>query len=281
MNIETEDEIITEEGDLYRYWKILVKRKKVFFGIFLVPLVIVTIISLSLPRYYRGEGEITNPLIPAPNIVSLIGNIDDTKKIRILGSNAGVIKSMSVSLPKKTIDKVIIIVDAKAADFIPQAFKDIFYYLNNLPEIKAEIARMQAETDLKDERLLAETDIRMKKLLEAKEANLVFLNDIKDMIKKRKLTVVNYNPSDLIRKDGDISLEIISVEQARSGVLKKQELRQKVNAGVLGPPAITKQPSNAQIKSIIIFTGLLSLLSGILVVFFIDYIERMKEREKK
>ncbi len=72
-----------DEINLYDYWKVLVKRKKILIGIFLVPLVIVTIVSLSLPRYYKGESEIINPVIPAPNIVNLVGNIDDTQKVKI------------------------------------------------------------------------------------------------------------------------------------------------------------------------------------------------------
>jgi hypothetical protein len=246
-----------DEINLYDYWKVLVKRKKILIGIFLVPLVIVTIVGLRLPRYYRGESEIINPLIPAPNIVNLVGNIDDTKKVKIFTNNSGAIKSVSVSLPKKSIDKVNIIIDAKTADIIPQAFKDIFDYINNLPEIKGEIVRIQAENDLK-----------IKHLIEAKNANLIFLNQITEMMKKRQLTFININPADLIKKDADLSLEIMNLQNA------------KVKAVILGPPSVTKQPSNSRIKQIIIITGLLSLFSGIFAVFFLEYIDRMKAREK-
>jgi len=46
------------------------------------------------------------------------------------------------------------------------------------------------------------------------------------------------------------------------------------------PLSITKQPSNSQIKRRIIATGFLSLFTGIFVVFFLEYIDRMKVREK-
>jgi hypothetical protein len=291
MNIKPETEIISdEEVNLYDYWKVLVKKKKIFIGIFLVPLVIVTIISMSLPRYYRGESEISIPALPAPtitsvitapNIVTLMDNIDDTKKGKIFVNNSGAIKSVSVSLPKKSTDKINIIIDAKTSDMIPQAFKDMVDYLSNLPEIKAEIARIQAETDLKNERLLAETDLKIQKLIEVREANLIFLNDMTDMIKKRKLTFININPADLVNMDGDLSLEIINLQQAKSDMLKKKELNIKVTAGILGLHTITKQPSNAQIKNIIILTGILSFFVGMFVVFFLDYIDRMKARKNK
>ena len=279
-----------DEINLYDYWKVLVKRKKILIGIFLVPSVIVTIISLCLPRYYRGESDISIPALPAsnipsvitaPNIVNLAGNIDDTQKAKIFANNTDAIKSVSVSLPKKSTDKVNIIIDAKTADVISQAFKDIFNYISNLSEIKGEIARIQAETDLKTERIIEETDFKIKKLIEARKANLIFLNDLSDMIKKRQIPFININPADLVRKDGDLSLEIINLQQAKTDMIKKKELNIKVTAGILGPPSITKQPSNSRIKQIIIITGLLSLFTGIFVVFFLEYIERMKARENK
>ena len=270
-----------DEINLYDYWKVLVKRKKILIGIFLVPLVVVTIVSLIQPRYYRGESEIINPVIPAPNIVNLAGHIDDTKKVKIFTNNPGSIKSVSVSLPKKSTDKVSIIINAKTADIIPQAFKDLFDYISNLPEIKGEIARIQAETDLKTERIMEETDFKIKKLIEVRKANLIFLNDLSDMIKKRQISFNNINPADLISKDGDLSLGIINLQQAKTDMMKKKELNVKVTAGILGTPSITKQPSNSQIKQIIIITGLLSLFTGIFVVFFLEYIDRMKTRENK
>jgi hypothetical protein len=255
-----------DEINLYDYWKVLVKRKKILIGIFLVPLVVVTIISLSLPRYYRGESEMTIPALPAPNIASvitapnivkLIGNIDDTQKVKIFTNNPGAIKNVSVSLPKKSTDKVNIIIDAKTADIIPQAFKDIHSYISMLPGIKEEIASKKEETDLK-----------INKLIEARKANLLFLNQITDMMKKRQISFINVNPSDLIKKDADLSLEIMNLQSVN------------MTAGTLAPPSITKQPTNSRIKQIIMITGFLSLFAGIFIVFFLEYINRMKAREK-
>lgn len=54
---------------------------------------------------------------------------------------------------------------------------------------------------MKLDRLIEETDFKIKKIKEAREANLIFLNELSDMIKKRKITIVNFNPADLVRKD--------------------------------------------------------------------------------
>jgi hypothetical protein len=279
MNIKPESEIISEDQiNLYDYWKIIVKRKNIFIGIFLVPLVIVTIISLNLPSYYRGESEISFPALPAsntsiitaPNIVSFIGNIDDTKKVKIFANNSGAIKNVLISLSKNTTDKINIIIDAKTVDIMPQAFKDVFDYISNLPVIKNEIAKAVEQTDLK-----------IKNLNEVRKANLIFLNQMTDMMKKRQLQFININPADLIMKDGDLSLEIINLQHSKTELMKKKELNVKVNAVILGPPTITKQPSNAQIKRIIIITCIISFLAGIFIVFLLEYIDRMKARESK
>lgn len=300
MNTKLESEIITEdEINLYDYWKVLVKRKKILIGIFLVPLVIVAIISFRMPRYYRAESEISNPVLPAQNIVNLVGFIEDTRKVKIFTNNPGAIKSVLLSIPKKSTDKVNIIIEAKTADIIPQAFKDIFDYIANLPEIKEENGRIKEKIDLK-----------LNKLIEARKANLIFLDQITDMIKKRQMSVISVNPADLIKKDADLSLEIMNIQQIKTDMMKKTQMSfvnisqakiyewklinkdgdltlegiklpsVTVTTGILGPLSITKQPSNSRIKQIIMITGLLSLFVGIVVVFFLEYIDRMKAREK-
>jgi hypothetical protein len=281
MNINSENEIISEEEiNLYDYWKVLVKRKKILIGIFLAPLIILIILISGLPRYYKGESEINyrallaSPASPASpissvstasnistvtNIVKLVGDIDDTKKVKIFAKNSDIIKSVSISIPKKSTDKINIIIEAKTTDSITQAFIDLFEYISNLPEVKEEIARFKEETDLK-----------IKKLIEAKKANHVFLNQITDMMKKRQLSVININPAEIVEKDVNLSLEIMNLQKA------KEEF------GKLVPLMLpTKHPSNSQIKQRIIITGLLSLFAAILVVFFLEYIERMNARENK
>jgi len=269
MDSRPENDITSEEEiNLYDYWKVFVKRKKIFIGIFLVPLVIATIVSLSLPRYYRGESEISNTVLPADDIINFIKNIDDTKKNKIFKNNPDAIISVSSSLPTKSANKATIIVDAKTEDIIPQAIKDIFDYISNSSEFKQRLSRIKEDTDFK-----------IKKLMEAKEANRIFLNQLTNIMKKKKQPLVVFtinpadvftiNPADLIKKDADLSLEIMNLRNV------------KMTVGTIGPPSISKQPPNSRIRQIIIITGMLSLTAGIFIVLFLDYIERMKARENK
>ena len=101
--------------------------------------------------------------------------------------------------------------------------KIYFDYINNLPRIKEEMAKISEQIDFK-----------IKNLIEVKKANLIFLNDLTDAIKKRQITFVNINPADLIKKDGDLSLEIMNLQ-----------IGERITVGILAPPSIT---GNLQIR---------------------------------
>ncbi len=272
--MDTKKEITSDnEINLYDYWRILVKRKKIFFGIFLVPLIITIIVSLVIPRYYRGECEISLYTLPvfdkhsaitASSILTLVGNIDDSKKVKIFANNSGLIKSAMISAPQKSADKLTIVINATTADVVPRAFKNMFDYINSLPEIISEINKINAETDLK-----------IQKLKEAKKANLIFLSQVTDMMKKKQLSFVNIiNPADLIKKDAELSLEIMNLQLAKTDMVKKQKLNTMI--GTLGSPSLTRQPSNAEIKKVILLTGFLTFFVGLVTVFFFEYISARK-----
>lgn len=260
--------IAAGETHLYDYWKVLVKRKKIFLSIFFIPLILVIIISLLMPRYYRGEFEITNILLSATDVASLMGNMDDAQKLKIFANNFAVIKGVTISIPKKSTNKVNIIIESKTADVIPQASQDIFNYFNSLPQNQEKIARM-----------MEDIDIKLVQIEEMKKANLMFLNQITDIIKKRQSVNIQINPADLIKRDYDLSIEVDELKRGKKEMIKKIGLN--IMAGKMSPLSIAKQPSSTKIKQIIIIICMLSFLTGIFVVFFLDYIQRMQAREKK
>jgi len=291
MSAKQENEMISnEEAYLYDYWKLFLKRKKIFLAIFFAPVIIVIALSLIIPRYYRAESEIvlSEALVSrvpsewtSPKIVSLIGNIDETNKSKIFSNYSDIIKNVIIFVPKNSSNKIGITIESKSINEIPRAIEDIFNYIKNIPQIKAEFKKIEEDIEAKAERSTMEMDFQISSLTEARAANKIFLNDISVMIKKKKLSTININPADLVRKDGDLALEIFSLQNARKEMTKKKELNLKTVAGVIGPPIITKQPSAAQLKQMFIVTCILSLLAAVFVVLLLDYIERMKARLKK
>ena len=75
-------------------------------------------------------------------IVTLLGDIDDAKKVEIFTNNPDAIESVLISVPKKSTDKVNISLESATADVIPQAFQDLDRYISNMREFKEEIARI-------------------------------------------------------------------------------------------------------------------------------------------
>ena len=218
-----------------------------------VPFAAAEATSLTESGYVGQDVEtVLSDLIMAAN-----GDIDAAQKARIFTNNPDTITSVSISLPDKSKDAATIIVDAKTADIIPQTFRDVYEYIANLKEIAERTARKSEEINLK-----------IKSLVEVKKANLIFLNQITEMISNQRLTFY-CNPADLIRKDAEISSEIMSLQ------------RIKTTAGILVPLSIARQPSKLQIQQRIFVTGILSLIAGIFMVLFLDYIDRMKARENR
>jgi len=90
MNTENkEHSAYQDEINLYDYWKVVVKRKKLIIGLFLISLLVAAIINLLAPKVYRGEAifeiaakeiitgkEKEKEIITAKEIVSIMGNLD-------------------------------------------------------------------------------------------------------------------------------------------------------------------------------------------------------------
>jgi len=257
VNSKPESEIIPEEEiNLYYFLKVLVKRKKVFIGIFLILFAIATAINLLQPRYYRGESDIINPVIPPQTIVNLFRDFDDAKKVDVFTNTPGAIKSVLLTIPKNTTDRINIVLESDAADAIPQAFQNLVHYIYNLREYREEIEIINKKFDL-----------QLEGLFEAKKANLIFFGQITDLMKKGKISCIGINPADVTKKNADLSVEIMNLQR---------EKVKTITRGSLGPISITRQPSNSTIKQNLIYSGIVSLITGIFVVFILEYIDRMK-----
>jgi Fe-S-cluster formation regulator IscX/YfhJ len=261
VNSKPENEFIQEEeSNLYYYWKVLVRRKRVFIVIFLIPIAIVAGVSLLQPRYYLGERTIINPAIPPQTIISLVGDFDDAKKAEVFANTPGAIKSVRLFIPKRSNNRVNIILESNTADALPLAFQDIDQYICNLREFRDEDARIREHIDL-----------QLQGLIEAKKANLFFYHQITNLMNTKK--IIGINPADLITKDADLAVQIMNLQSEKATTSAR---------GSLGPITVTKLPTTTQIMIQIICVGILSLFVGIFVVFvLLDYIDRMRTRENK
>jgi len=260
LQIMNETKIKMIDGaDIYNFWRIFKKRKKIILSILILPSFVLFLVIMSLPVHFRGESEITIPLseiskiVKPANIERIIAGLDNAKREKIFSNIKGAVIDVKASASTKSSDKVNIIIESETQENLPQAFKDILNYLSTVPELQNEISRIKEEKDLK-----------LKKLLASKKANLIFIDQIQNMIKQRQLNSITINPADLIEKDGQLSIEIFNLQHS------------EIVLGKLGPLSIIKKPSGGQIRKMIVITAILSIMASILFIFFIEHVERMR-----
>ncbi|MBA3070988.1 MAG: hypothetical protein FP829_02270, partial [Nitrospirae bacterium] len=64
--------VYEDEINLYDYWKVIVKRKRLIIGLFVIAILASAVISLLMPKIYRGEVVLKLPAITSKELVSII-----------------------------------------------------------------------------------------------------------------------------------------------------------------------------------------------------------------
>ncbi|BCB96345.1 hypothetical protein JZK55_12670 [Dissulfurispira thermophila] len=106
MSQQERPETYEDEINLYDYWKVIVKRKSLIIGLFLVVTVASSIISLLMPKIYRGEVVLKLPAITSKELLSVIGKIDAEKVKNILPTTHHLIADVKLNALKDSADKL-------------------------------------------------------------------------------------------------------------------------------------------------------------------------------
>jgi capsular polysaccharide biosynthesis protein len=244
-----------DEINLYDYYKVIVKRKRLIIGLFVIAILASAVISLLMPKIYRGEVVLKLPekqsqssiTITAKELLSVIGKIDAE---RILPTTHHLIADVKLTALKDSTDKLQLIIEAKDKDTLPQAAAEFVTYLNDTPIIK---------------RFVEEE--RQRLLMQLEEINEVIEKSYKRLIKSGRLIPVGFNPIELEKRASDLKIERLIIEQAIQR-LKGVEMLEK--------PYILKNPVKPRIKMNIALAGITSLFAGIFLAFFMEYVERIK-----
>jgi len=271
MNIKPETEIISEEEvNLYDCWKVIVKRKILIIGLFIVIVGSTAIGSFLMPKVYRGEvnlsvidNSVSSNIDISKELVDIMGNIDSEKKKMILPKTYISVKSVKLRALKEAKNKIVATMDVKSTDAISVAISELVDFLNNIESMKA---------SLKEEReILTQRSIELSNILKTAPDLLVAYNKL---IREGKLTIVGFNPIELNKRIADIKIEKIAVEQALSR-LKDGRIQ------IMTPPYISNKPVSPKILQNIFVAGILSLFIGIALVFLIEYIGNIKNKKSK
>ncbi len=260
--MEQQTKEYSDEINLYELWKVIIKRKKLIIGLSLIAVISTAIISFIMPRIYRG-GAVFNVLqyeaVPAKELVDMMGDVDSEKRKQIIPKTHASVVNIKLKAVKDSKDKIEVIIDAKNIADIPKALSEFVGYMNNVDIIKL-TAKEERERLLKRSTELSDIIVSSSDLL----------STYHKLLKAGKLLPMGFNPVDLNKRIADIKLEKLMVEQAI----------QRLNDGGIGiatQPYISEKPVKPNEKLNVLLAGVMSLFLGILLSFFLEYMEKIKK----
>lgn len=254
--------VYDDEINLYDYWKVMVKRKTLIIGIFFIAVLASAIISFLTPKIYRGNVvlKVTAKVLTAKELLGVIENIDGEKIKSILPKTHHLLTGIKLNALKDSTDKLNVVIDVKRTDDIPDAVSELIEYMNNNQLIKRYVEQER-------ERLLKQSEELSKTMESSKE----LVKTYEMLLKSGRLIPVGFNPIELYKRISDLKIEKITTEQA---------IKNLKGVEIIAPPYISNKAVTPKIKQNIALAGITSLFAGILLVFFMEYVEKIKRQLK-
>lgn len=239
-----------DEPGLYDYWKVIVKRKRLIIGLFVIAILAAAVISLLMPKIYLGEVVLKLPAkeLTAKELFSVIGKIDAEK---ILPTTHHLVADVNLNALKDSTDKLKLIIEAKNKDDIFPAITEFVAYLNDFPIIKRFIEEER-------QRLLIQSE-EINKVIEVSSE---LTRTYKKLLESGRLIHVGFNPIELEKRASDLKIERLAIEQA---------LKRSKGVEMIEKPYILKNPVKPSIKKNIALAGITSLFAGIFLAFLLEY----------
>jgi len=263
--MEQQNREYNDEINLYDLWKVIAKRKMLIIWLFIVVVVSTAIGSFLMPDIYRGEAcllvIINSEIIKAKEITDLIGGIDNEKQLRIVPKSYPSVKHIMFNAIKDSKDKIIVTIDARKIDDIPRALSEVVAYLNNIDIIKSQVSR--------DKAILLKQLAELSDLIKSSPDLLATYNKL---FSAGKLTTVGFNPVEVNKKIIDIKVDLLAVEH---------QLSRLNNGGVeiATQPYISNKPISPKRLLNIVAAGIFSLVLGVFLAIFIEYIGNIKNKK--
>lgn len=262
--MEQQNREYNDEINLYDLWKVIAKRKMLIIWLFIVVVVSTAIGSFLMPDIYRGEAclrvIINSEIIKAKEITDLIGGIDNEKQLRIVPKSYPNVKDLKFNAIKDSKDKIIVTIDARKIDDIPRALSEVVAYLNNIDIIKSQVSR--------DKAIYLKQSAELSDLIKSAPDLLATYNKL---FSAGKLTTVGFNPVEVNRKIIEIKVELLGIEQLLS----------RLNNGgveIAVQTYVSNKPVSPKILLNVVAAGIFSLLLGVFLAFFIEYIGNIKNK---
>jgi uncharacterized protein involved in exopolysaccharide biosynthesis len=274
--MESQPYVQENEIDLRDYINVIIKRKKLILGIFILAAFLAVVVNLALPKIY----EITST-IQLGNMNELLIKDEDAKAI-ILNQNSllSVINSLNLKLTVDDLQQHIKISDIKDTDLI-----------------KVKVTYTDIDTALKINNAVAATliaqgqyiykEIKAIALERLGELNAAIRNAEGDIVRTQKL--ITEVPSSNNLSPAEASLRMIILQNTlpefenNLSELRRQRnelqllLSKSKDFKVFDEPIRPQKPVGPKIKQNVIFAGMISLIFGIFLAFALESWQKIKE----
>jgi len=244
-----------DEANLFNYMKIINRKKKILFGVFLSITIVTAIANFLTPKIYRGEFRVH---MATNNYADLIERINSNDKDRLKGILPHTYKLIDeiemIPLPDTTLYRLKIFIDAKDSGDIRLIESELFECLSQFPFYKKSVEQ-------KTERLQKEFDELSKEI--------IFMEDVLKSyninIKSEKSAPEVFNPVEVSNGMAELIKRKIIVEQ----LLKN-------NTGLeIISEEIYSNPVKPKFKKNIMLAALIGILSGAFIIFIIALKEKV------
>jgi capsular polysaccharide biosynthesis protein len=268
-----------DEVDLKEYLKIIIKRKKLILGVFLVSIFIAVVVSLCMPKIYEITSTIQLGSVNEP----LIKN-EDAKAI-ILNQNSllSVINQLDLKIDVKKFKKHISIDDIKDTNLLK--INIVYPGIDKALKINEAIIKpFIAQGQIIYQERLAIVNERLKELDEE------IINTEKDIARTQTLISNLHSANNISQLDA--SLRIILLQntlpnyESNLTALRNQKNGWKISLSnakdfeIFDQPIGTEYPINHKTRNVII-VGVLSLMLGVFLSFFLEFLENNNIVESK
>lgn len=269
-----------EEVDLRDYINVIIKRKKLILAIFFVAVVASAIVSLSMPKVY----EITST-VQLGSINGLLISKEEAQAI-VLNQNSlqSIIKALNLNIDVESLSKNIKIKEIAGTDLLTVKIIypniDTAFKINNAilnPLITKGQSLYQARTAISNGRL--------------KELYVAIKNAEEDISKTQNL-IINIPSSDNISQ-AEVSLRMIILQNTLPKYennltdLRNQRndlqilLANSKDFMIFDAPIKPKYSIAPKKKQNVLIAGVLSLIFGVFLAFFLEFWQKGKEVKAK
>ena len=268
MNQQERQQAYEDEINLYDYWKVIAKRKKLIIGLFIISIISAVAISLLMPKIYRGEAalrlptkELTTKELTTKELFDIIGKLDRGKIEVIFPKTYHLVSDIKLNTIEGSTDKFRVIIEAKKTEDFPAILSEFVEHINNNPLIKRHVE------DAK-ERLLKQSEELLLNIKTSRELAKTY----ETLLKKGVLIPIGFNPVDLYKGISNLEIEKILVQQAIRNLNKGVEIVRQLY--------VSENPVKPKTTINIALAGIVSLFAGIFIAFFVEYINKIKRQKE-